>query len=195
MAILSVRAVRADSAARATLKLQPSEERALDRAELLRRARAALGGEDLFLITQDGLLRPEDLVQLPAVLGRVLPPYQPQLSESELLQLQAEVADDELEFGCPSFVFASSRSNRSQLMSVSVLQVIGNTKFTISDLVPSDTVEYLKARVCATAGIPPAQQCLVWHCKLENGRTLADCNIKDKSTDLVQRARGGGKPR
>lgn len=85
--------------------------------------------------------------RLPAVLGRVLPPYQPQLSESELLQLQAEVADDELEFGCPSFVFASSRSNRSQLMSVSVLQVIGNTKFTISDLVPSDTVEYLKARV------------------------------------------------
>lgn len=42
----------------------------------------------------------------------------------------------------------------------------------------------------ATAGIPPAQQCLVWHCKLENGRTLADCNIKDKST---VRLRWGGR--
>ncbi|KAG2439826.1 hypothetical protein HYH02_010459 [Chlamydomonas schloesseri] len=61
MAILSVRAVRADTWQHATLNLQPTES--VDQEELLRRARAALkDGDDLVLLRSTGFLRSEDVV-------------------------------------------------------------------------------------------------------------------------------------
>ncbi|KAG2424006.1 hypothetical protein HXX76_014831 [Chlamydomonas incerta] len=63
MAILSVRAVRADTNAHATLKLELSNEPALTGEELLKRASAALkGGDDLGLQAVTGFLKPEDVV-------------------------------------------------------------------------------------------------------------------------------------
>eukprot|EP00922_Rhytidocystis_sp_ex-Travisia-forbesii_P007264 GHVS01010573.1.p1 GENE.GHVS01010573.1~~GHVS01010573.1.p1 ORF type:complete len:262 (+),score=16.08 GHVS01010573.1:69-854(+) len=76
--------------------------------------------------------------------------------------------------------------------SLQVVDMSGKTIVVEVDI--NDTIQALKAQVCAKAGIPPDQQRLIFGGKqLENNRTLMDYNITENSVlQLVLRLRGGG---
>jgi len=77
----------------------------------------------------------------------------------------------------------------------SALQVKTLTGKTVTlEVEASDSIEAFRLQIEQSEGVPPDQQRLIWAGKqLEDGRTLADYNIKTGSTlFLLLRLRGNG---